>query len=217
MKSPRRVFFLLSVAALVLPGCAARQTVAPPVPVSLTGDTGTPAVQPAPVPPPGCDAGKTTMPVKQAVSETNPPGSGVAAADAADKAAKGTEKLQQLVSVYFPYGLATLDDTARQSLERVYQAMARGSASLRLEGYCDERGSDEYNLALGQARAQGAKNWLESRGMAAGRLSTVSYGLDYPADPGTTDAAYARNRRVEIYYAEAPGPDQRRRSSATSH
>ena len=70
-----------------------------------------------------------------------------------------------------------------------------------VEGHCDERGTVEYNLALGQKRADSAKSFLVKAGIAADRLKTVSYGKERPADTGHSEAAWAKNRRVEIVAA----------------
>ena len=65
-----------------------------------------------------------------------------------------------------------------------------------IEGHCDERGTREYNLALGERRATAAKNYLVSLGVDASRLTTVSYGKERPIDPASTEAAWAQNRRA---------------------
>jgi peptidoglycan-associated lipoprotein len=69
---------------------------------------------------------------------------------------------------------------------------------LRLEGHCDERGTVDYNLALGEQRAQAARDYLLSLGVAPERLATVSYGKERPLDPGHEESAWARNRRVHF-------------------
>jgi peptidoglycan-associated lipoprotein len=71
-----------------------------------------------------------------------------------------------------------------------------------VQGHCDERGTIEYNLALGDRRAMAAHTELVSRGIAASRISTVSYGEERPADPGHSEAAWAKNRRAEFKFAE---------------
>ena len=70
--------------------------------------------------------------------------------------------------------------------------------SLRLEGHCDERGTVEYNLALGERRANAVRDYLAGLGVERSRLATVSYGKERPADAGHDEAAWARNRRVEF-------------------
>jgi peptidoglycan-associated lipoprotein len=67
-----------------------------------------------------------------------------------------------------------------------------------LEGHCDERGTAEYNLALGQKRAEAANAFLEGLGIAVQRISAISYGKERPLDPGHDEAAWAKNRRVDI-------------------
>jgi peptidoglycan-associated lipoprotein len=70
--------------------------------------------------------------------------------------------------------------------------------TVTVEGHCDERGSAEYNLALGERRAVAARAYLVSLGIAADRLRTVSYGKEFPFDPGHNEAAFAKNRRAHF-------------------
>ena len=70
-----------------------------------------------------------------------------------------------------------------------------GSVVVEIEGHCDERGTIEYNLALGDRRARSAKDFLVNLGIAAARLRTISYGKEMPLDPGHSEAAWAKNRR----------------------
>lgn len=69
---------------------------------------------------------------------------------------------------------------------------------IQIEGHCDERGTVEYNLALGERRANSAKRYLVSLGISADRISTISFGKERPLDPGHTEEAWARNRRAHI-------------------
>jgi peptidoglycan-associated lipoprotein len=87
----------------------------------------------------------------------------------------------------------------------VLRAHARYLASnpnvkVTLEGHTDERGSREYNLALGERRAAQVKQFMMAEGVSASQLNTISYGEERPVDPGTGEAAWAHNRRVEIVY-----------------
>jgi peptidoglycan-associated lipoprotein len=75
---------------------------------------------------------------------------------------------------------------------------ANSGATIRVSGHCDERGSDEYNLALGNRRATSAKQYLVSHGIDAGRIETTSYGEERPIDPGHSEEAWAKNRRDEF-------------------
>src|SRR5204863_9468319 len=75
---------------------------------------------------------------------------------------------------------------------------ANPALRIRVSGHCDERGSDEYNLALGNRRATAAKQYLVSHGIDASRIETVSYGEERPIDPGHDEEAWAKNRRDEL-------------------
>lgn len=72
--------------------------------------------------------------------------------------------------------------------------------SVTIEGHCDERGTREYNLALGERRAQAVQNYLTSAGVQSSQIEMVSYGEERPADPGKTESAYAKNRRAVLIY-----------------
>jgi peptidoglycan-associated lipoprotein len=100
-------------------------------------------------------------------------------------------------TVLFAYDSYELDGEARATLLK-HATWLRGNPSVRvtLEGHCDERGTREYNLALGDRRANSAKNFLASQGIDVARLSTISYGKEKPAVDGADEAAYAQNRRA---------------------
>jgi peptidoglycan-associated lipoprotein len=104
-----------------------------------------------------------------------------------------------LEDIHFDYDQSELTDQARAILERNAQWIkGHAAAKVRVEGHCDERGTVEYNLALGERRAQSTRDYLTSLGVGADRLATVSYGKERPLDTGTTEAAYARNRRAHF-------------------
>jgi peptidoglycan-associated lipoprotein len=69
---------------------------------------------------------------------------------------------------------------------------------VRISGHADERGSDEYNLALGNRRAAAAKRYLENKGIDGSRIEVISYGEERPLNPGTDETAFAQNRRAEF-------------------
>lgn len=108
-------------------------------------------------------------------------------------------KTQTLSSVYFGFDSVTLTDDAKATLEKNFEVL-NGNAALRvrLEGNTDERGSTQYNVALGQRRAQAVKDFLVNRGIPATRLETVSYGKERPIDAGHTEEAWAKNRRCDL-------------------
>ncbi|WP_298437432.1 peptidoglycan-associated lipoprotein Pal [Geobacter sp.] len=133
------------------------------------------------------------QPVRQEpVKETAPQ---QAATDASSLAALKAE----LQTIYFDFDASTLTDAARSSLARNAEVLKKNAtAKIQIAGNCDERGSDEYNLALGEKRAQAAKKYLVTMGVAAERLTTISYGKEKPADAGHDEAAWAKNRRDDF-------------------
>jgi peptidoglycan-associated lipoprotein len=98
--------------------------------------------------------------------------------------------------IYFDFDKYDLRTDARATLDRKASFLNQNSSvRVQIEGHCDERGTSEYNLALGERRANAAKQYLTTAGISAGRLSTISYGEERPLDPGHNEAAWARNRR----------------------
>jgi peptidoglycan-associated lipoprotein len=107
---------------------------------------------------------------------------------------------RRLEIVYFEFNRAALTEEARMALNRNLEMLRQNpSWSIRIEGHCDERGTVEYNLALGDRRAAAVREFLIGNGVAANRVETVSYGEERPADPGHDEAAWARNRRAEFH------------------
>jgi len=101
--------------------------------------------------------------------------------------------------IYFDFDKYDLRTDARTTLDRKASFLNQNSSvRVQVEGHCDERGTNEYNLALGERRANAAKQYLTTAGISAGRLSTISYGEERPLDPGHNEAAWARNRRAHF-------------------
>lgn len=101
---------------------------------------------------------------------------------------------------YFEFDRSDLSAEARAALvHHANHLKANPSTSYRLEGHADERGTREYNLALGERRAQAIERYLQVQGVASRQLETISYGEENPVATGSTEAAYARNRRVELH------------------
>lgn len=104
-----------------------------------------------------------------------------------------------LERVFFEFDQYTLTVQSRDALTNNAQFLKNNpGVKVVIEGHCDERGSDEYNLALGERRAAAAKNYLVSLGVAADRMTIISYGEEIPLDPRTSEEAWAKNRRAEF-------------------
>ncbi len=110
------------------------------------------------------------------------------------------EQLQSaLEKIYFGFNSYELSDAARAALSKDSDLLQKKSTfKVLIAGNCDERGSAEYNMALGEKRAQTARKYLETMGIPAADLSTISYGKEKPADAGHNEAAWAKNRRDEF-------------------
>lgn len=128
--------------------------------------------------------------------------------DAAKEAA-GQNKLEPIANaaelkiafekVYFDFDSSVLSQDARKKLVKNAEKLSKdGKVKIRIEGNCDERGSDEYNIALGERRAKAAMQYLATLGIPEKRLSTISYGKEKPAVEGHDEAAWAKNRRDEF-------------------
>ena len=114
-----------------------------------------------------------------------------------EKIGQAADELAQMI--HFAFDSSNLTTESRQILTRKAEIMRQyPQIKLVVEGNCDQRGTAEYNLALGERRAQASAQYLTKLGISSDRLSTVSYGKEQPLDPGTSQAAYAKNRRDEF-------------------
>jgi peptidoglycan-associated lipoprotein len=104
-----------------------------------------------------------------------------------------------LADVYFEYDQSALTDAARATLsQHASWIKAHTGPRITVEGHCDERGTVEYNLALGDQRAQAARDYLVSLGVPRDRLNAISLGKERPVDPGHSESAWAKNRRAHF-------------------
>lgn len=115
----------------------------------------------------------------------------------------GTEYRGTFESVYFAYDSSQVSSSERGKIEAIAQHLKQDSSkAVIIEGHCDERGSREYNLALGERRALAVRSYLAGLGISADRIQTKSLGEELPALPGHDESAWSQNRRGEfvLYY-----------------
>lgn len=106
---------------------------------------------------------------------------------------------RELKDVNFDFDAATLDEVGQAALrENAQWLLDNPNVRVNVEGHCDERGTNEYNVALGQKRAQEVIVFLQAAGVPSSRMNEISYGSEIPLDPGHDDAAWAKNRRVHF-------------------
>jgi peptidoglycan-associated lipoprotein len=116
-----------------------------------------------------------------------------------DAAGSDSGKIAGLQTINFAYDKATLTPDAKTKIQgNVGWLKAHAAVNIQIEGHCDSRGSIEYNLSLGERRAQSVKSYMTSLGIAAGRLSIISYGKEKPLSNGDSEADMARNRRANF-------------------
>lgn len=170
----RSTLVLTAILALLATGCAKKSPAPPPAPPAPTsGETS---------PKPSNDSGTPTP------GNTNPGGT-----------TTGTGTVGDLKTIYFALDSYMLDDAARAGLDANARVL-RGNSALRVkvEGYCDERGTVEYNEALGQKRADAVREYLIAAGVPAGQLVSVTMGEEFPVDEGHDESAWSKNRRAEF-------------------
>ncbi len=108
-------------------------------------------------------------------------------------------KESQFETVYFDFDKFNLRSDAKSGLDGNYDLLTQfPDVMVKIEGHCDERGTVEYNLSLGEKRATSCKDYLVGLGIDAGRISTISYGKERPVDAGHSETAWGKNRRCEF-------------------
>lgn len=116
----------------------------------------------------------------------------------ADAGGISADAMSSFTPIYFDFDSSVVKDTYHDQLVKVSEAMKPEHASVKVGGHCDERGTREYNLALGSRRASEVKNTLVQMGVSEAKISTVSYGKEKPAVEGHDEAAWSKNRRAEF-------------------
>jgi peptidoglycan-associated lipoprotein len=179
------LFVALLCSALFVGGCAKKELVKGEGEVPAAS-----ATQPAEVPakPPVKEEAVQERTVKEAPTTVKE-----------ESTTAASQAIESLENIYFDFDSYVLTAKSREVLTRNAEAMKKNSSiSVQIAGNCDERGSDEYNLALGEKRAKSALNYMVTLGVPVSRLSMISYGKEKPADPGHDEAAWAKNRRDEF-------------------
>jgi len=132
------------------------------------------------------------------VAVAPPPAPAPRPAKAETPVAEDAPKAKEGDAIFFDFDSATLRDDAHPVLQRVAETLEHRPGSVRIEGNCDEVGTVEYNLALGDHRARAAKEYLVHLGVAGNKIATVTYGSQRPKYEGHDDTAHARNRRDDF-------------------
>jgi peptidoglycan-associated lipoprotein len=177
---------VLVVALMIIPACGGKKPpIARPVPPPPTT---TPSAPPAP-----------PEPVAEPTPVTVPPEPGVESSDLSSKTLDEINRQSPLQPVFFEFDSAELSADGQRALTTNGEVLKQNASwVISIEGHCDERGTAEYNLALGERRALAARAYLVSLGIAPDRLRTVSYGKEFPFDPGHSEEAWAKNRRAHF-------------------
>jgi peptidoglycan-associated lipoprotein len=135
----------------------------------------------------------------QRVDDLQPAATALSEDAGANRSLDDLNRDSPLRPAFFPLDSADLDDAGRSVVSGNVDVLKKYSQwVVTIEGHCDERGTAEYNLALGERRANAVKTYMVSLGVAPDRLRTVSYGKEFPFDQGHTDDAWSRNRRAHF-------------------
>ncbi|MDT8420944.1 MAG: peptidoglycan-associated lipoprotein Pal [Desulfuromonadales bacterium] len=177
-----RMFVLFALVTLLATGCAKKAAMD-----DSQAAGGTQAVE------------ETQMQEQQISSVEEQAVSDVAVAETEPAMMEAEALVRKLSRIHFEYDQYVLTKVAQDTLYANAQLLKAAPAlKVVVEGHCDERGSDEYNLALGEKRALATRNYLISLGVPMDQLSTISYGEEVPLDMGGTEDAWAKNRRAEF-------------------
>lgn len=182
MKRP--ILFLAFIALLTAAGCRHRTkpVAAPPVAEAV----------PSPAPTTSVEAPSRDFPVPQ-------PSSGEVLSSDITELNRTARERGWIVDAFFDFDSFVLAPAAQQALTQSAQWLRdHPDYALNVQGHCDERGTEQYNLALGDRRANSARTYLVSLGIDGDRLTTVSYGEERPFDEGHTEEAWAQNRRAHL-------------------
>ena len=187
MKAARQVILMCAVVALAAAVACGKKNapVARPMPPPVPTNPGTPSRPPAPPEP----VSEPTVVPPEPVRDD-----GISSASLDD-----LNKNSPLRPVFYELDSSELSPSGQKTLDENAALLKRyPSWTVTIEGHCDERGTAEYNLALGERRAISARAYLVSLGIPADRVRTVSYGKEFPFDPGHEESAFSKNRRAHF-------------------
>ena len=179
--------------------------------VALTGvvaiacvRTPPPPVAPdAPAPPPAAESTRVPPPAPEPAPPPPPPPPIAGADEFASRSLEELNRESPLEPIFFQYDRSELDIAGRSVLETNAEVLRRYPTwVITIEGHCDERGTPEYNLGLGERRALVTREHLVEMGIQVDRIRTVSYGKEFPFDPGNNEQAFAKNRRAHFVITE---------------
>ncbi|GFO53029.1 peptidoglycan-associated lipoprotein [Geomonas sp. Red276] len=199
--------------ALLCGGCAKKDVVKPEEAPAAQAAPVTPApaeqpkaveqVKPTPKPPEQAPQVAETPAAEAPVSSEAPKTVAREQAAAGEAGQAAGEMRMDLKTVYFAFDSSDLSAETRDALSKNAEILNKNPGmKIRIEGNCDERGSDEYNMALGERRAKSAKDYLVNLGIAPDRITVISYGEEKPVDQGHDEAAWAKNRRDDFVIAK---------------
>ena len=188
---------LMSLAVILMvlvPACRTKKKNVPPAVVPSSTESTAPFIPPPPPPPSEEVKPNDDFVKEQQVTEDVIPTD-------IEQLNKWAQQKGYIRDAFYNYDEATLDDVAQTALSNSATWLkSRDGAgyNLLIEGHCDERGTEQYNLALGDRRANTAKDYLVTLGIDAGRIRTVSYGEERPFEEGHDDASWSQNRRAHL-------------------
>jgi peptidoglycan-associated lipoprotein len=187
----------LLVCAVIISGCAKRPATTQataPAPTGAAGTTGAaPATPPASLTQPGAGTGQD-----QGQGQGQTPAGGAAAqtpASTARPAVKDFTAVPELKDIFFDFDKYDVRPSDARVLDANAQWLKSNDNLVLIEGHCDERGTNEYNLALGERRAKSTMNYLVSQGVQANRITIISYGEERPQCTEHNEGCWAKNRR----------------------
>jgi len=192
---------LFAATMLVVGGCSSGSAPVTDTPGPDTAVASKPKTQPKPKP----QVTEETITPKAATtsSDANADRGDMVTGDTATTAASSEGLASLLKTIYFDFDKSDITSDAAATLDaNKDNLLAYPAARIRIEGHCDERGTNEYNLALGERRANATKRYMADAGVDPNRMDTISYGEERPVDPASNEAAWAKNRRAEFRVVE---------------